>query len=110
MSQREKSPSTQDPGKRMGRRRLASRKLSTTTTMLLHLHQRTMTPFLQNKRQSNKTTLRRLLIIRVFLTMSRLIYCIFLLTNLLTLMGMTILGGVIRCAIVYFLFILTFGA
>jgi hypothetical protein len=43
------------------------------------------------------------------LTMSMLIYCLFLLTNLLTLMGSIIHGGVIKCGTIYFLFILAFG-
>ena len=38
-----------------------------------------------------------------------LIYCLFLLENRLTLMGRTILSGVIRCTIIYFLLILAFG-
>jgi hypothetical protein len=42
---------------------------------LLHLLQRmTATHFLQNKRRLNKTTLRRLLVIRIFLTMSMFIF------------------------------------
>jgi hypothetical protein len=41
--------------------------------------------------------------------MPMLIYCLFLLSNLLTLMERIILGGVIKCIIIYFLFILVFG-
>jgi hypothetical protein len=38
-----------------------------------------------------------------------LIYCLFLLARLPTLMRSIILGGVIKCGIIYFLFILAFG-
>jgi hypothetical protein len=68
-----------------------------------------MTHPLRRKRWSNETILRRLLITCVFLTMPLLIYCLFLLANLLTLMGRIILGGVIKYAIIYFPFILAFG-
>jgi hypothetical protein len=61
------------------------------------------------KRWSNKTIPRPLLIILVFLTIPILIYCLFLLANPLTLMGKIIHGGVIKCGIIYFLFILAFG-
>jgi hypothetical protein len=65
--------------------------------------------FSSKQKTIKQTTLRRLLITRVFLIMPMLVYCMFLLSNLLTLMEMIILGGVIKCTIIYFLFILVFG-
>jgi hypothetical protein len=38
-----------------------------------------------------------------------LIYFLFLLASLLTLMGMTILGGAIKCVVTFFLATLAFG-
>jgi cation transport ATPase len=55
-----------------------------------------------SKQKTVKTTLGHLLITCVFLTMPMLIYCLLLLANILTLLGSTILGGVIRCTIIYF--------
>jgi hypothetical protein len=51
---------------------------------------------LQRKNWLNKTIPRPLLTILAFLTMPMLIYYIFLLASLLTLMGRIILGGVIK--------------
>jgi hypothetical protein len=90
---------------RMGRRIGASRRSSTTTAMP-PLHQRTMKIPLQKRKRLIKTIL---LIILAFHTIQMLIYCIFHLANLLTLMGKTIHFGVIKCVAIYFLFILVFG-
>jgi hypothetical protein len=49
------------------------------------------------------------LIILVFLTTQMLIYYPFHLASPLTLMGKIILFGVIKCVVIYFLFILAFG-
>jgi cation transport ATPase len=61
------------------------------------------------KKWSNKTTLRRLLITLAFLMVHMLIYYPFHLASLLTLMGKTIHGGVIRCVVIYFHSTLAFG-
>jgi hypothetical protein len=75
--------------------------------MLLHLHQRRTTT--TTPRQSNKITLRRLLITLSFLMVQMLIYYPFCLANHLTLMGKTTHGEVIRCIVIYFHSILAFG-
>jgi hypothetical protein len=72
-------------------------------------YQRTMTiPFLR-KRRSNKTILEHLLITLAFCIIQMCIYFLYLLASLLTLMGRPIHGGVIKCVVIYFLFILVFG-
>jgi hypothetical protein len=76
------------------------------TTMPPHLHLMTTTTLLQRKRWLMKITL---LIIPAFRTTLMLIYCLFPLASLLTLMGKIILFGVIKCIVNYFLFILAFG-
>jgi hypothetical protein len=82
--------------RRTGRRRRdTSRRECTMTAVLLHLHQRTT--MTSRKRRSNKITLRLLLITLAFLMVQMLIYYPFRLASPLTLMGKTILGGVIRC-------------
>jgi hypothetical protein len=61
------------------------------------------------KRWSNKTILRHLLITPAYHTIQMLICYLCLLANLLTLMERIILGGAIKCVIIYLLFILVFG-
>lgn len=61
------------------------------------------------KKTVKQTILERLLITLAFLTMPMLIYYLFLMASFLTLMGRIILGGVTKCVVIYFLFILAFG-
>jgi hypothetical protein len=49
------------------------------------------------------------LTILVFHTTQMLIYYLYLLASPLTLMGKNIIFGVIKCVVIYFLFILAFG-
>jgi hypothetical protein len=63
----------------------------------------------QTKRQLNMIIPKCLLITLVFLIMPMLIYFLFLLACLLALMGRIIFGGVTKCIVIYFLFILAFG-
>jgi hypothetical protein len=58
------------------------------------------------KRRLTKTNL---LIIPKFHTTPMLIYCLVLLASPLTLMGMIIRFGIIKCVVIYFLFIRAFG-
>jgi hypothetical protein len=88
--------------KREGRRRGASRRSSTTTAMLRLLHHMTTTT-LQRRKRLIKTVH---LIIPVFHLIQMLICYQFHLGNLHTLMEKTTLSGVIKCVVIYFLFIL----
>jgi hypothetical protein len=87
----EKPVDSRSGNRKEGKRR-GLRRSSTTAMTLPPLRTRmAMTIPLQRKRRSNKTTLRHLLIIYVFLTMP--ILCLFFLAILLTLTGRIILGG-----------------
>jgi hypothetical protein len=75
-----------------GKKKKCIKKLVYYDMMHLHLHQgRTTTHPLHRKSQLNKTIPRPLLTILAFLTMPMLIYYLFLLANLLTLMGRIIM-------------------
>ena len=93
--------------KETGRRRGASRRSSTTTVMPHLLHQgTTTTPPRSRKRRLIKTTP---LIILASLIIQILICYQFHLGNPHTLMEKTILSGVIKCIVIYFLSILVSG-
>jgi hypothetical protein len=64
------------------------------------------TTLLSRKRRLNKTTI---LIIPTFHTTPMPIYYMFLLASPLTLTGKIILFGVIKCIVIYFLFVRAFG-
>jgi hypothetical protein len=64
------------------------------------------TTLISRKRWVNKTTI---LIILAFHTTTMPIYYMFLLASPLTLMGKIILFGVIKCIVIYFLFVRAFG-
>jgi amino acid transporter len=76
-----------------------------------------MSPLLHQETTTTRTHLRKrkqkikiiLLITLAFHTIQMFIYCLFHLENPLTLMDKTILFGVIKCVVTYFLFILVFG-
>jgi hypothetical protein len=108
------------------RGRSVSQRSSTTRVKLLPLWKRTTTtpPPLKNTvkqnytklsfnysriRRLNKTTLKRLLIILAFHTIPMLIYFLLLFASLLTLMGGTIHGGVIKCVFIFSVSTLAFG-
>jgi hypothetical protein len=78
-------PSTWDRTRMMARGRSASRRSSTTTPLTLHT--RTTIPPPPRKIRLNKVTLRHLLFILAFLTISMLICFLFILASLLALMG-----------------------
>jgi hypothetical protein len=91
---KEEKPVDSGSGKRKSRRR---RKSTTTTSTLLPLRTRTPTTSpRQTKRQLNMIISKCILITHVFLIMPMLIYFIFLLACLLTLMGRIIFGGVTK--------------
>jgi hypothetical protein len=64
---------------------------------------------LQEKRRLNKTTIKHLLIIPTFLTIPMPICFLLLFASLLTLMGRTIHGGLIKCVVIFFVSTLAFG-
>jgi hypothetical protein len=88
----------------MGRRRGASRRSFTMTVMPPLLHQGMTTPR-PRKRRLIKTTP---LIIPVFHIIQMPIYFLFLLENPHTLMERITHFGVIKCVVIYFLFVLAF--
>jgi hypothetical protein len=91
--------------KRTGRRRGTLRR-SSTTTATSSLHQGTTTTRPQKQKWLIKTIL---LIILVCPTIRMHIYCLFLLENPFTLMEKIILSRVIKCVVIYSLYILVSG-
>jgi hypothetical protein len=91
-----------------GKKKRCISRLSTTTTMSPLLHQETTTTRTHLRKRKQKIKI-ILLITLAFHTIQMFIYCLFHLENPLTLMDMTILFGVIKCVVTYFLFILVFG-
>jgi hypothetical protein len=91
--------------KGMGRRRGALRRSSTTTATppLVHQGMTTTKTLRQKRKQLIKITL---LIILASFIIQMLNYYLFHSVNLLTLMENTILFGVIKCVVIYFLSIL----
>jgi hypothetical protein len=91
--------------RRTGRRRGASRRLSTTKATSLLLPQEMMT----TTRKRNRLTQTFHLIILIFRIIPMPICFLFLLVNLHTLMERTTLFGVTKCVVTFSLFILVFG-